>query len=116
LYHKKTQQFQQLESTGIPLGMMEDFNYEEQVEIGIELGDILVLSTDGITESMNPAGEQFGFERLAQIIQEGADKTANQIIRDCYDQVQKFCQGTPQRDDLTLVILKFDIRQDTKKM
>lgn len=108
LYRKKQDQFEELEGTGIPLGMMDDFEYEEGEVIQIQAGDILVLSTDGITESMNPQGEQFGTERLLEVIKNGANKSANQIIKDCYDRVQKFCQGTPQRDDLTLVIVKFD--------
>ncbi|NUM33044.1 MAG: SpoIIE family protein phosphatase [Candidatus Brocadiae bacterium] len=120
LYQKGKKSFLQLESTGMPLGMMEDFEYEEEIEIQINPGDILVLSTDGITESMNPDKEQFGLERMASIIQQGINKTANQIIKDCYDEVQKFCAGTPQRDDLTLVVLKFDMNVEdisfTKKL
>ncbi len=112
LYQKKKKTFLPLESTGMPLGMMEDFEYDEQVQVQISPGDILVLSTDGITESMNPQAEQFGMERMANIVQKGLNKSANQIIKDCYDEVQKFCAGTAQRDDLTLVVLKFDINSE----
>ncbi len=116
LYRKKDGQFGTYESTGVPLGMMEDYIYEDQLEVTMGIGDILVLSTDGIIESMNPQGEQFGMDRFQKLIKDSSDKSANQIIRDCYDQLQKFCQGAPQRDDLTLLILKFDSRQDTKRM
>lgn len=71
---------------------------------------MLVLATDGITEAMNAAGDQFGAERLASLIRQSAHKSANQIIKDCYDAIEKFTQGTPQRDDLTLVIIKFEPR------
>lgn len=110
IYRASLQEFETLESTGIPLGMMEDFEYEEGEPIQIQTGDILVLSTDGITESMNPEGEQFGIERFTEVIRQSSQKSANQIIRDCYDTLQKFCRGTPQRDDLTLVVVKFDRR------
>jgi sigma-B regulation protein RsbU (phosphoserine phosphatase) len=115
LYRKHKNTFETLESTGIPLGMMDDFEYQEGQEIELEMGDILVLSTDGITEAMNPEGEQFGAERLREVIQQGVNKSANQIVKDCYDQLQKFCRGTPQRDDLTLVIIKFQFRAESQK-
>lgn len=115
LYRVSQDTFDTLESTGIPLGMMEDFQYEEGEPVQIHQGDILVLSTDGITESMTPEGEQFGMERLSEIVRKGARKSANQIVKDCYDALQKFCRGTPQRDDITLVIVKFDRRLKKEK-
>ena len=112
LYRKQENAFYPLETTGIPLGMMDDFEYEEGQAIRILPGDILILCTDGITEAMNHAGDQFGLERMMEVVRQGANKSANQIIKDCYDQVQKFCQGAPQRDDLTLVIIKFDRKME----
>ena len=109
LYRKATGEFEELESTGIPLGMMDDSEYEEN-QIRMQLGDILVLSTDGISEAMNKKGEQFGIERLVEIIRRGVNKSANQVIKDCHDAVLKFCGEEQQRDDLTLVVLKFTRR------
>ena len=114
LYRKKIKQFDHFESSGIPLGIMGDFVYEDKIEVAMDIGDILILSTDGIVESMNLQGEQFGVERFEKLIQQSSDKSANQIIKDCYDQLQEFCEGAPQRDDLTLFILKFDLHQDIK--
>lgn len=114
LYQKKHKSFVPLESTGMPLGMMEEFEYDAETTIQLEEGDLLTLSTDGITESMNPEGEQFGSDRLNMVLGKALFKSANQIIKDCYDEVQKFCRGTAQRDDLTLVILKLDRRIDAR--
>ena len=113
LYRKKIKQFNHFESSGIPLGIMEDFIYEDEIEVTMDIGDILILSTDGIVESKNLQGEQFGAERFEKLIQQSSDKSANQIIKDCYDQLQEFCKGAPQCDDLTLFILKFDPNQNT---
>lgn len=110
LYRKNKQNFEALESTGIPLGMVKEFDYDDSREIKINPSEILVLSTDGITEAMDPEGQQFGAERLYEVVQKGAGKSANQIVRDCHDELQKFCQGRPWRDDLTLVVIKFDQR------
>ena len=110
LYRKSTGEFELLDSTGIPLGMMKEFNYEESHEVQINVGDILALATDGITEAMTPAGEQFNAEGLAEVIRQGAAKSANQIVRDCHDALEKFCAGQPWRDDLTLVVAKFESR------
>ncbi len=110
LYRRSQDKFEQLESTGIPLGMMEDYEYEEAEPVQINPGDILVLSTDGITEAMNTNGDQFGEEKLIEIIRNFSAKSANQIIKECHDAVAKFCGTAPQRDDLTLVVFKFNRR------
>jgi serine phosphatase RsbU (regulator of sigma subunit)/pSer/pThr/pTyr-binding forkhead associated (FHA) protein len=110
LYHRSSQEFEALESTGIPLGMIKEYDYDESREVQIRPGEILVLSTDGITEAMDPAGQEFGSERLHAVVKASAGKSANQIVCDCHDELQKFCQGRPWRDDLTLVVIKFDQR------
>lgn len=110
LYRHEQKTFEALGSTGIPLGMIQDSEYEEGEEVKVYSGDILVLSTDGITEAMNPQGEQFGEERLNEVVLKNHDKSANQIIKNFSDELQKFSQSTNWRDDVTLVVVKFDHR------
>lgn len=109
LYRVANKQFEELEATGMPLGIDDEEEYEEE-SVKINKGDVLIMSTDGITEAMNPEGEQFGQERFEQIIKNNVQKSANQIIRECYNAVTNFCQGAAQRDDLTLVVIKFNSR------
>ncbi len=117
LYRQSEKEFIELESTGIPLGMMDDFEYEEAEPIQIHSGDVLILSTDGITEAMNPQGDQFGEKRLAETILSCIEQPAVEIIKKCYSEVQAFCSGANQRDDLTLVVAKFTERGvDTRSL
>jgi serine phosphatase RsbU (regulator of sigma subunit) len=68
-------------------------------------GDILTLYTDGVTESFNDAGEEFGEERLAKALQRGCELSSETLLASIVDDVQKF---TPheQQDDLTLIVAK----------
>ena len=107
VFRAATGEFDQLDSTGIPLGMLAEFDYSELGEASFGPGDVLVMSTDGIVEGMNPEKKEFGRDRLTEAIRNSASMSANQIVKAVYEALQEFCQGAPQRDDLTLVVIKF---------
>lgn len=92
------------DEAGVPLGVMEDYQYEN-VTITLELGDELMLYTDGISEAPDVDGNMFGIERLRNHSQrsDGAiDLLGASIIAD----VQEFTKNTRQADDMCLVIVK----------
>ncbi|MCX6151451.1 MAG: SpoIIE family protein phosphatase [Ignavibacteriales bacterium] len=98
---------------GMGLGLDHTSNFVntiEEVEIKLKENDILVLFTDGITESKNASLEDFGDERFEKIIltngKVSLDELANQIMRE----VTTFSQGSPQHDDITLVIFKWKLK------
>lgn len=99
-------QVSQLEVTGIPLGIMADFEYDVAKPKPWAIGDILVLLTDGFYEWTNPAGDLFGADRAEQILRENADKSAEKILQAIRKAVMNFAQGTKQNDDLTGIIIK----------
>jgi serine phosphatase RsbU (regulator of sigma subunit) len=105
-YHHDTDQLENLEAQGIPLGMLSGFKYEHATEKDLERGDMLVLVTDGFFEWENPEGEEFGLARLEEVIHESRDCSAEEIIARLRSAVHVFCRGTEQKDDLTAVILK----------
>lgn len=72
----------------------------------MSLGDIVVLITDGFVEWENERGEQFGTDRLADVIQRFAGQEPEEIIAELYTSVLGFVDGTPQQDDLTAVLIK----------
>ncbi|MBI4618225.1 MAG: SpoIIE family protein phosphatase [Planctomycetes bacterium] len=102
--------FEQLESTGIPLGMLDTYVYHDEREVQFNIGDILILSTDGIVEAMNAKNKEFGRDRLMEAIAGAADMSSNQIVMAVYERMREFVQDSPQRDDLTLVVVKFSQR------
>ena len=91
---------------GIPFGISGDFKYETHQDLELLPGDMLVLVTDGLFEWANPQGEEFGTERLMQVIQAAKDLPPGEVISHMYSAVLKFAGETPQQDDLTAVVLK----------
>ena len=94
-----------LQAKGIALGVIEEVELEE-VEIGLKSGDILVLYTDGVTEAINAACEEFGQERLMRVIKENRTLSAHDILEHIRAEVVAFAGEQPQFDDITLMVLK----------
>jgi serine phosphatase RsbU (regulator of sigma subunit) len=105
LVRPETKSSQEFETGGCPLGILEGAPYPP-AQITVQPGDILALSTDGIQESMDVSHKKFGRDQLTQVIIEHHDLDAASIIRKVHHSVTDFCDTVPQRDDLTLVILK----------
>jgi len=105
LYKKATGDVQFLEADGIALGVLDDIELEEK-EVALDEGDVIVLYTDGVTESINPRNEEFGEERLVQLIKEQHALPANELMKKIEDVVMAFTEDEPQFDDFTLMIVK----------
>ncbi len=94
-----------LEAKGIALGVMANIALEER-EISLRKGDLVVLYTDGVTEAMNSGEEQFGQRRLGQLIEEGRNLSAQELVTRIQQGVAAFSTGQPQFDDMTIMVLK----------
>jgi serine phosphatase RsbU (regulator of sigma subunit) len=77
-----------------------------QRKIGIEQGDIFVMHSDGIYECRNAAGDSFGLERLAAIVEHTATTTAVELRDEILGHVQQFLGGALQSDDVTVVVAR----------
>lgn len=95
------------EGGGVPLGVMESEEYHEQTYTGLRPGQIMLIGTDGLWESKNLAGEEFGKERVGQAIAALAHLSAAEIEAGIFKALQDFCAGRPNNDDITYVIVKF---------
>jgi len=91
-----------LHSTGTVLGLFDEW-HSPIVECQLSAGDILALYTDGVTESFNEIGEEFGENRLIQALRQSADLTAQQLLASVVEQIQSFSTAE-QHDDITLII------------
>ena len=69
-------------------------------------GDLLVLVTDGVFEWPDPKREQFGIERLKNVIAEHANLDPESLIEEIYRQDTKHASGSQQTDDLTMMNVK----------
>ncbi|MEN8249029.1 MAG: GAF domain-containing SpoIIE family protein phosphatase [Bacteroidota bacterium] len=95
---------------GLGLGIVRNESYAQYVQprqFRYKSGDILVLYTDGITEAMNFKGEEYGYDRLAQIVSNNGKADAGDLQKKIIDDLYKFCGQTGLNDDYTTVIIKF---------
>jgi hypothetical protein len=103
---KGSGQWQTLESNCVPLGILEEGQTPESVQIAFESSDLFLSFTDGVVEATAPNGEQFGLERTLATVVASRDKSAEQIVTSLYDAIEEFCGGSTRTDDVTVVVLK----------
>ena len=94
-----------LGSGGLPLGILPDYDYREG-RTQLRTGDVLVVYSDGVTETQNPRGDEFGTVRLQEVVGQNLQLTASGIRDKIEAALSAFAQGTPAVDDITLVIVK----------
>ena len=95
---------------GLGLGIIrnnEFYRYVNIDKIKYKPNDILVLFTDGITEARNSNQEEFGYDKLKNLILENAEKTPDKIKEAIVNALYDFCGSNPPTDDFTLIIIKF---------
>lgn len=81
-------------------------SYSRQHTVTLGQGDLLVLATDGFPESRDPSSEQFGYDRLVDLVERLALLPASTIVDAIFEEVHGFSAGHEQDDDQTLVVLK----------
>jgi sigma-B regulation protein RsbU (phosphoserine phosphatase) len=94
-----------LEVSGVPLGLFQDVVYEER-NLHLNAGDTVVFYSDGISEAMNAEDAEFGTERLLQIVRQHCTLEPAALKGKIFEAVRDFANGSPQRDDQALVIVK----------
>ncbi|HKZ78033.1 MAG TPA: GAF domain-containing SpoIIE family protein phosphatase [Pyrinomonadaceae bacterium] len=94
-----------LERGGLPLGMFRDTRYYEYY-LTLAPGDLLVLYTDGLTEALNPEGEEFGKERLEQAVRKASHLSARELIQTVQKEVFAWTDGKGATDDVTYFVIK----------
>ncbi len=89
---------------GIALGVLPEVQYESHT-VTLQEGDTVLLYTDGVTEAQNPAGEQFGLERLREIFQDRTATSAEAATGRVFRTVRSYAGAAPQFDDITCLAL-----------
>ncbi|MCE9525732.1 MAG: serine/threonine-protein phosphatase [Planctomycetales bacterium] len=106
LYRAADRSFVELESTGLPVGVIDQPDCPLGPILTMQPGDILVLGTDGIVESMDQRGTQFGNERLQECIIKGASGALPEFVRNIGRAVELHYVGDSPPDDLTLLAVR----------
>ena len=102
-----------LKSTGLPLGIFRDAEFPAVGPLLLEPGDLFLLITDGVLESQSPAGEQFRAERMLDTVRSHRHQPSHAIIEKLYRKVLDFSQKEKPSDDVTIVIVKVNAREET---
>jgi len=75
----------------------------------VRLRDRLLLSTDGVTDAMNPSGERFGRKRLIEELEAGAGHSIEECIGRIRHALDEHCEGRVPADDITLLALEIAV-------
>ena len=109
VYRKNAEEVEAIPSGGIALGMIPDVSkIVREQPISLEIGDCIVLYTDGITEAKNQTGEMYGLERLQKALKRNGYKPSAEAV---FDGITKdfsdFVQEYVQIDDITMIVIKY---------
>ncbi len=96
---------EELTTGGMIIGMFPSASYEESV-IDLRPGDVLMAFTDGVTEALNPAEEEFGEKRLKELIRRVAHLPVTEMTAAISQELRNWISSAPQHDDLTFVVMK----------
>jgi sigma-B regulation protein RsbU (phosphoserine phosphatase) len=106
IYRHEQDQFECLKATGMPLGILAETSYEQHTTAPLEVGDFMLLLTDGVHESTSETGEFFGHSRLMDVVKTHCQAAPADLIDNIYVAVCLFCGAAPQKDDITLLCLR----------
>ncbi|HUA19796.1 MAG TPA: SpoIIE family protein phosphatase [Bryobacteraceae bacterium] len=95
-----------LDSTGLPLGMLEPAVYEVK-SIQLQPGDKIVLFSDGLSEAQNSAGEYFDRRRLRETLAESATASCAELHAKLIEAVEEFGEGGEVGDDITALVVEY---------
>jgi sigma-B regulation protein RsbU (phosphoserine phosphatase) len=105
LYHAADRRIEMLDATGQILGPFPHERYRVE-HTHMEIGDVLVLYSDGISEATDTQGRLYGERRIAEKVDELAEEHAETICRALIQDVQDYARGSENSDDMTVVVVK----------
>ncbi|MFN3325939.1 MAG: GAF domain-containing protein [Bryobacteraceae bacterium] len=90
---------------GVPLGLLEDREYEDVV-FQAEIGDVLLVVSDGVPDQQNPEGEEYGRRRLSAFLKRNYRRSPEQIVEVLSEEIRNYRQDAPVNDDQTIIAIQ----------
>ncbi len=117
LYRHETKETFFLNPRGFPVGISlpDESLFRRSIsleKIRLKKDDMLVIYTDGVTEAMNESRDQYGEDRLIQMVRDYGHMTPEQFIERLDGDIKRFTAGYPQSDDITVVAVKEKLTAD----
>jgi sigma-B regulation protein RsbU (phosphoserine phosphatase) len=94
-----------LSAMGTVLGILPERGYDES-QTAMQAGDLIAIYSDGVTEAVNDSEEEFGEDRLAQLLVKHRELCAEKIISAVNESLAEWTGAAPPDDDITLVIVR----------
>lgn len=110
LYNQKENKTHYLSDKGTALGMVRNATYENMINtcsLEWAAGDIMILYTDGIIEARNSRGEEFGYDRLSDVLVAHQNKSSDEIQKEVIKALYEFSGSDQLNDDHTMLVVKF---------
>ena len=95
-----------LETGGAVVGLFEFANYEQET-VQLDHGDIVIICSDGVSEALNAAGEEFGWARVQADIERSGAGSATELLERITGSVRTHTDGAAQSDDLTVMVIRY---------
>jgi serine phosphatase RsbU (regulator of sigma subunit)/pSer/pThr/pTyr-binding forkhead associated (FHA) protein len=95
-----------LETGGVVLGLFEHASFDEET-VTLQKGDVIVAFSDGVTEALNPEGEEYMDDRLIACVRAHFGKAPQEMMDGLLADLRAFVRDEPQNDDVTMVIVKY---------
>jgi sigma-B regulation protein RsbU (phosphoserine phosphatase) len=95
------------EGGGVPIGVVDDAQYRNQ-EIQLAAGDSLLLFTYGLNEARNEQAEEFGIERILEVVSNSGSRGIRHAVKSLHQSLEEFRKLEPQRDDITILGLSVE--------
>ena len=105
-YDPRRDRFETLDGEGLALGVQRDYAYREYEKRNWPAGGVILIGTDGLHETRNPAGRMFGLEPLRDLIRSHQAQSAAAIRDAILQAIEHYRQGGAREDDATLVVVK----------
>jgi phosphoserine phosphatase RsbU/P len=96
---------EEIQATGLPIGLFPNATYDE-LSLGARRGDVFLFFSDGILDATSSKGEMFGRNRLREIAQANANRSAEELVDAIFTAVSSHAEGVEAFDDQTIVALK----------
>jgi sigma-B regulation protein RsbU (phosphoserine phosphatase) len=109
LYKRQSEMVTSIKSPGMVVGIDSGNVFDRltvDFAVPLERGDCLILYTDGVTETLNADGDEFGLDRMMQSVRSSAVDGAQAIVRKIIEDVRDFTGSVPQNDDITLIAIR----------
>jgi len=98
--------FRRLECGGPIVGLFEGASYEEET-VTLNIGDWLIVYSDGVSEALSAEGEEYGESRILTCVRKNLDMEPQPLLDSLFADVRDFARGAAQSDDITAMVLRF---------